>query len=222
MMKDTQRRIQRALSSVRQAFRGVIGSVATDGAVQMITGEGLSGESLSDVELFQQYGTTSVPPKGTMAIVLPLGGESSHAVAIATEHGSYRIKGLKQGELALYTDEGDSVIFNRGRVINMTTKTLNISAEESVNVTAKNINLTATQGATVDTPIATVTHQLAVDEQITGNGGMSMSGGSGIALTGNMKMDGDATISGDAKIGAYSFLGHKHPETGSETGAPNA
>ncbi|CAB3764089.1 hypothetical protein LMG29542_04776 [Paraburkholderia humisilvae] len=211
--KDVDNRITRMLNGVRQAFRGVLGSVSSDGPVQMSQGEGLAGENLPDLELFQHYGYTSNPPAGTMKIVVPLGGKTSHGVIVATEHGSYRLKSLPAGAVALYTDEGDSVVLNRGRVIDITTKTLNINAEETVNIATKTLNISAGTGTTIDTPTATLTHELSVAEQITGKGGMSMSGGDGAQID-------NLNVSGKAKIGDIDFNNHGHPETGSTTRTP--
>lgn len=198
MIKEIEKRIARALSGVRQAFRGVISTVDSDGPVQLVTGEGLAGENVPDVELFQHYGYTSNPPAGTMKINLPLGGMTSHTVTIATEHATYRLKSLKPGELALYTDEGDSIVMARGRVIDLTTQTLNIKASIAVNI---------------DTPTVNMTHQLSVTEKITGQGGLSMSGGDGAQID-SLKVENDAVI------GGKSFNGHRHPETGSTTLTP--
>jgi len=197
-IKDIDKRIERMLAGVRQAFRGVLGGVDSSGPVQIVQGEGLAGENLADIEYFQHYGYTSNPPADAMKIVVPVGGRTSHSVVIATEHGAYRLKALKTGEVALYTDEGDSIVLSRGRVIDITTKTLNIKAETEVNI---------------DTPTVNVKHQLNVVEKLTGQGGLSMSGGDGAHID-TLNVDNDATI------GGKSYLGHRHPETGSITNTP--
>ncbi|RNM16852.1 phage baseplate assembly protein V, partial [Dickeya undicola] len=72
---------------------------------------------IQDAELFQHYGFTSNPPAGTMGIVIPLGGRTSHSVVVATESASYRIKALQSGEVAIYTDEGAAITLKKGRII---------------------------------------------------------------------------------------------------------
>ncbi len=52
-----------------------------------------------------------------MGIAVPLNGNTSHTVVVATEHGAYRLTELKPGEVALYTDEGAKIVLKRGRVI---------------------------------------------------------------------------------------------------------
>ena len=133
MWNEIDKRINRSLAGVRQAFRSVLTQVDSARKVQLVQADALAGEQLQDNEQFQDYGFTSNPPPGTMAVVLPLGGRTSHGIVIATEHGDYRLKALKPGEVALYTDEGDKFHFKRGRVIDLETVTLNVKASDSVN-----------------------------------------------------------------------------------------
>jgi phage baseplate assembly protein V len=132
MIKDVDKRIARAMAGVRKAFRCVIGTVNTAPNIALMQAAGLAGEKVQDNELFQHYGFSSNPPAGSQAIVLPLGGKTSQAVIIATEHGSYRIKNLKSGEVAIYTDEGDSIILKRNHLIEATTQTFKINATTKV------------------------------------------------------------------------------------------
>lgn len=194
--------VTRAVNSVRLTFRSVIGGVDSGGPVQFASGEALADENVSDAELFQHYGMTSNPPPGTMAIVVPLGGATSHSVIVATEHGSYRFKELKPGEVALYTDEGDSFVFSRGRVTTLKTRILNVEAEESVNF---------------NTPLVNMSELLQVTGTITGKGGMAVSGGDGVSVDGSMD------VTGDVKSKGISVPHHKHPgDSGGVTGEPIA
>ncbi|MCO8326801.1 phage baseplate assembly protein V [Burkholderia cenocepacia] len=200
MNREVKNQIDRALAGVRQPYRAVISTCASDTPVQLAQIDGLAGETTPDVELLQQYGITSNPPSGTMAVVVPLGGKTSHGVIVATEHASYRIMSLKPGEIAIYTDEGDSLVFRRGRVIDITTETLNIKASTAVNI---------------DTPIVNMTKRLNVQEQITGQGGMAVSGGDGVEVDGSMR------VTQDVEAGGKSLVHHKHPgDSGGTTGEP--
>jgi phage baseplate assembly protein V len=137
-IKMIDERISRKLAGMRQAFRGVVTLVRAAGAVQFVQGEGIKGEKVQGAEMFQHYGYTSNPPAGTMCVVLPMGGKTGHGIVIATEHGTYRLKNLQPGEVALYSDEGDSVILKRGRVMEVTTQTLTVNcATATVNCTGK-------------------------------------------------------------------------------------
>lgn len=120
---------QRMLQQVRQAFRAVAVS-NTQAGIAGVEMQGLAGEAVSG-ELFQQYGFTSAPLAGAEYIVIPVGGNSNHAVVVACEDARYRLK-VENGEVALYTDEGDYVHMKRGRVIEVETDTLRIKAMTKV------------------------------------------------------------------------------------------
>ena len=121
--------VERAMRGVRQAFRA-IGTRNTHGPSIGVQMQGLAGETVTG-ELAQHYGFTSAPLAGAEFIVLPIGGNSRHAVVIATEDARYRLK-IRDGEVALYSDEGDHVHLKRGRVIEVVTETLLIKASTKV------------------------------------------------------------------------------------------
>lgn len=205
MIKDIDRRIDRALSGVRQAFRCVLTQVNSTPEVQLVQADALADEQLQDNEQFQDYGYTSNPPPGTMAVVLPLGGRTSHGIVIATEHGDYRLKSLKPGEVALYTDEGAKIVLGRGRVIS-------VDCDE-FRVNCKNYQVNASGGAKFDTPMVTASAQVTAQGQINGNGGMAVQGGNGAAVTGSLNITGAVTASGDVKAGAISLQQHTHTDS---------
>ncbi|ASN71141.1 putative baseplate assembly protein [uncultured Caudovirales phage] len=121
--------VERAMRGVRQAFRA-IGTRNTHGPSIGVQMQGLAGETVVG-ELAQHYGYTSAPLAGAEFIALPIGGNSKHVVVIATEDARYRLK-IKDGEVALYTDEGDHVHLKRGRVIEVETETLLVKASKKV------------------------------------------------------------------------------------------
>ncbi|USS56975.1 phage baseplate assembly protein domain-containing protein [Pseudomonas kermanshahensis] len=121
--------VDRALRGVRQAFRAV-GTRNTHGPSIGVQMEGLAGETVAG-ELAQHYGFTSAPLAGAEFIALPIGGNSKHVVVIATEDARYRLK-VKDGEVAIYSDEGDHVHLKRGRVIEVVTDTLLVKASTKV------------------------------------------------------------------------------------------
>ena len=86
----------------------------------------MAGETRSDIERFQEYGLTSVPHEGAEAVVVFPGGNREHGLIIAVDDRRYRLKGLADGEVALYTDEGDKIHFKRGNIINIVTETLDV------------------------------------------------------------------------------------------------
>lgn len=138
-MKDIDRidrRIARALTRVRQGFRAVLTALDSKPGVQLIQADGLSGEKLQASELFQHFGFTSAPPEGTQCIVLPLGGKTAHSVIVATEAGSYRVDGLKGGEVAVYNQSGAKIVLKEGKVIEVECDEFTVKAGKSIRMTA--------------------------------------------------------------------------------------
>lgn len=114
----------------------------------------LAGEVKDNVEHLEPYGFTACPHPGAEALAGFIGGDRSHAVVIVIADRRFRLQGLKSGEVALYTDEGDFIHFKRGRVIDIETVTLNVKATDSVNF---------------DTPLLTSTGRIeSVGDQIAG------------------------------------------------------
>lgn len=90
-----------------------------------------AGEAKDDMEHFEPYGITSCPLEGAEALAAFI-GDRSHGVVLVVSDRRYRLQGLEAGEVALYTDEGDVVHLKRGRVIEVKTATLKISADTAV------------------------------------------------------------------------------------------
>lgn len=210
MIAEIDARIRRHLAGVRQTFRGVLTLVKAAGAVQLVQLDGLAGEQLQDNELFQHYGYTSNPPAGTMAIVLPIGGKTSHGVIIATEHGSYRLKNLKSGEVAIYSDEGDSVILKRGRLIEATTQTFRLNTQV--------MEVNASTKIDFNTPMVTCSEQATIQHRLTGNGSLTITNASGTggssSFTGGISQTGGSyTSDTDVVANGISLHGHHHTNT---------
>lgn len=93
----------------------------------------LADETLDGAEHWQPYGYTYKPHAGAEALVLAVGGHRAHSVVIACADRRYRLTGLADGEVALYTDEGDKIHLKRGKVIDIETNTLNVKAAAAVN-----------------------------------------------------------------------------------------
>lgn len=117
MLAPLQRKI--ALMASRAILRLVDDSTDWQ-AVQL---DLLDGETRAEVEYAQDYGFTSHPHPDAEVVALSLGGSRDHVVAIKVGDRRYRLKGLQQGEVALYTDEGDKIVLKRGGVIEMTAAT---------------------------------------------------------------------------------------------------
>lgn len=229
MMHIISQRINQALARIRQAFRIRLGATDSEAAVQRIQAQGIGNESLRGAELFQQYGFTSHPQPGTMGIVLPLGGVSSHSIIIATEHGAYRLKSLKPGEVALYTDEGAKIVLKRGKLIEADCETFRVNCTGfEVNCTEATVNCdtfatTANDSASFTTPELSTSEKLTAQGLISGNGGMSVKGGEGSHFEGNLNQTGGSfNTDGDVSTAETSLNDHRHSNghNGAPTGGP--
>lgn len=196
-----------ALGTVRQAFRGKLNLVKSADNIQKVQVSGLADETLQDVELMQQFGLTSVPPAGTQVVVLPMGGETTHSIVIATENGSFRVKNLKSGETAVYDESGSTIILKQGRLIEIDCDILKITATTKVEISS---------------PIVETDHVFTAQGQINGNGGMAVQGGSGASFTGNVtQTKGSFTTDGDVTANGTSLVSHTHRgDSGGVTGQP--
>lgn len=211
MWADIERRINGALNRIRLAFRTRLTRVNSAGSVQTFQAKGLAGESLQDCELFQHYGFTSNPLPGAAAIVLPLGGRTSHSIVIATEHATYRLQSLTPGEVALYTDEGAKIVLKRGRLIETDCDEFRVNCKQFV--------VNASEKADFNTPMVTASEQVTAQSQITGNGGMAIKGGSGASFEGDVtQIGGNYSTDGDINAGGTTLKGHHHDYSGGETG----
>ncbi|MGU5666578.1 phage baseplate assembly protein V [Aeromonas hydrophila] len=94
----------------------------------------LADEGADDVERFQNYGHTSVPPAGSEAIVLGLGGARAGLVAIAVEHKGVRPKDLEAGDSCLYHLEGHNLTLHKDGLAELTAKTVIIRATEKMTI----------------------------------------------------------------------------------------
>lgn len=74
-----------------------------------------AGETISGAELLQQYGFTSRPKSGAEAVLVVKG---NMAFVLATDDRRYRLV-VEEGEVALYSDEGDKIHFKRGRNVDL-------------------------------------------------------------------------------------------------------
>jgi phage baseplate assembly protein V len=210
MIREIHRHIERALSGIRLGFRGKLTRNNSASAIQTAQVAGLADELLQSVELLQHYGYTSHPPPDSECIILPLGGCSAHSIVIATEHGTYRLKSLKAGEVALYSDEGDSVILKRGRNMEVTTQTLTVAAAKEVNLNTVTLNINASTAVNITSPSVTLSGNLTVQ--------------GAVVASGNIISSGNLIDSSGKTMAAIrtTYNGHTHVAPNGTTAAPTA
>ena len=103
---------------VRTLFRlAELLRVDSAGAVQTVQIKTGADETLSDVQHREPYGYASHPKKdGAQPLVVALNGDPSHSLVIMVGNRKYRLKGLAEGEVALYDDQAQSVILKRDKI----------------------------------------------------------------------------------------------------------
>ncbi len=138
-----------------EAIRGIIKSVtATASKLMRFDASGRTDEDIENREVMQQYGFGSRPKDGAECLVIK---DGNHFLMIASDDRRYRI-GLQEGEVALYTDEGDSIHLKRGKTIEVKSGgTVDINATGKVLVKAPSVKMG--QGVVIDTAAGVVTTQ---------------------------------------------------------------
>lgn len=110
-----ERRIKAKLRSI--ARRGTLAKITTDGDRQTVQTKGLADDVRDDVEYFEPYGFTSGAPAGSECVILNIGADTAHGVAIMAGGREYRLAGVGEGEVALYHRDGAAVVLrNDGSV----------------------------------------------------------------------------------------------------------
>lgn len=133
--------------------RGVIKMVNDKAKIQRIQASLLAGELKDGLEHYQEYGFSTNPPAGIEALVVFCGGSRNNGVVVATGDRMFRIKELQPGEVAIYTDEGDTIKLGRKRKIQVTTLHLEVNAAEDVTYNTKKFAVNATEKAEFTTPL---------------------------------------------------------------------
>ncbi|MBC3494328.1 phage baseplate assembly protein V [Pseudomonas taiwanensis] len=138
----------------RMIARGTVALASAGSMLQTLQMRLTAGEVKDGLEHFEPYGFTSNPKPGAEGVALFLGGDRSHGVVVCVADRRFRLKELKPGEVALYTDEGDSFVFKRGRIVELDTMTLKVKAGKAVEF---------------DTPLITTTGRIESDgDQVAG------------------------------------------------------
>lgn len=195
-MADQRRTWQRLMGPVWRRIRllvsrGVLKLVNDSLKLQGVQVSLLGGEP-AWAERFQEYGYTSHPHPGAEAIVAAVGGARAHLVALAIDDRRYRVKQLAPGEVAMYDDLGNVIVFKRDKI--------QVEAVQHLEVTAPTCHITAT-----------TTH----DGNVTINGNVQVAGN--ITASGDIT-DGVGSMQGIRD----TYNGHNHPgDSGGTTGTPN-
>lgn len=128
--------------------RAIINAVNDGSGLQSLQIEVLDDELHDEVERFQNYGFTAHPRSGAEAIVVRVGGTASHGIVIAVDDRRYRLRSLKEGEVAIYDDRGQIVHLKRDGILITSPDRVRVEAPR-VDVIADSVNLGGTGGAPV-------------------------------------------------------------------------
>lgn len=148
-------------------IRGIIQQVV-EGVIKRFTASGRSDETITDREYCQHYGFTSRPLEGAEAIII---NEGNHFVMIASDDRRYRIA-LEEGEVALYTDEGDHIRFKRGSELYVKSNNkLTATVAYEADITCPLVTVNASQEMIYNTPLLQVSGNVEVGGGITAGTG---------------------------------------------------
>lgn len=192
--------------------RGTLLLVNAAARVQKIQARLLGDEVGDNLEYFEHYGLTSNPPSGLEAAVFFVGGSRDHGVVVGVADRQFRIKGLKSGEVALYTDEGDKIELLRDRKMRVTTLHLTIDAQEDATVNTKAYTINASSGVVYNTP----------SYKLGGGNGCAATIDANMSITGDTTQNGSIVSTGDQVAAGVSTAHHTHTgDSGGTTGEPS-
>lgn len=160
--------------------RGVVALANSAGKIQRLQMRLTHGELKDGMEHLEPYGFTSCPHVGAEGLAAFLGGDRSHGVVIVVTDRRHRFQNLKPGEVAIFTDEGDYIHLKRGRVIDIKTGTLNVSAATAVNFDTPLITQSGrivSQGDQIAGGVSQINHPHAGVKQGTDQSGPPVPGG---------------------------------------------
>lgn len=161
--------------------RAVVTGVNAAKKCQALQVELMADEPKDDVEHLEPYGFTSSPHLDAEAIALFPDGDRSHGIIIMVSDRRYRVTGLKNGEVCLYTDEGDMIKMKRGRTIEITTENYVVNTKTYVvNTTDFTLNaamatLNASSKITLTTPTVSASADIKAANNISDGWGSMQS-----------------------------------------------
>jgi len=191
---------------------GLIEATKDSGDLQFIQATYLEGETKNDVRKMHHFGFSSHAPKGSECIAVSVAGNREASVIIATENREFRFKNLGEGEVAIYSKDGDYIHLKDGNAIDIKTKTLTIDAEDEVTVNTKTANVNASTGANITAPLTKIDGNLEVTgtSKLTGdvtaeasvNATQNVTAGVGVTAP---QVTGSTTVGGPSIVAATSL-----------------
>jgi len=182
MLEPMQRRVMLMIAPA------TITAVDDSKAIQKLQIKLGKDEVRENINHIQQYGFTSHPKPQSECAVIFVGGNRDHGLVIAVDDSRYRLKSIGEGEVALYSDEGDVIHLKRGNKIEIKSAT----------------------SVTIDAPDTTITGNVSIEGNVSVAGMTEVEG----ALSSSTSVA-DSTGSMQAMRGIYN--GHKHGSSSGPT-----
>lgn len=186
---------------------GIIEASKDDGPLQFIQATYMADETKNDVRKMHHFGFSSHAPKGSECIAVSVAGNREASVIIATENREFRFKNLGEGEVAVYSKDGDFIHFKNGKAIEISTNALTINAVNTVTVNTATANVNASAGANITSPMTTVDGDMTVTGDITAQKNINVT--QNVTVTGNVQgtgVIGTATVGAPAITAATSLI----------------
>jgi len=144
--------IQRRMSLM--VGRAILSAVDNSKSTQFVKVTALHGETLDEIERFQEYGFETYPLEGAEGFMVFMNGNRDRGVALCFMDRQYRPDYLSEGEVVNYTDEdketdGHRAHFKRGQLLEIKNKELIIHSKDKVEVNTKDATINCTGKATI-------------------------------------------------------------------------
>ncbi|MCE5274873.1 MAG: phage baseplate assembly protein V [Deltaproteobacteria bacterium] len=185
--------------------RTLISQVA-EGVIKRFSGSGRSNETFAAREYFQHYGFTSSPKAGAEGVAIVQGNV---IYLIASDDRRYRVS-LADGEVALYTDEGDFVHFKRGNLLHVSTgRALQIDAVQDVEINTARAVVNASQSATISAPAVVLACNTVTMQPPSGGAAAATLQGN-VSIQGTLQVTGSISASGTITDAGGNTNHHSH------------
>lgn len=143
--------------------RGVLKGVTESSKRQQLQVTVLEGETIDDVERMQNYGFTSYPTGGDVAVAF-VSGNREQGIVLVVDDRRYRLQ-LQAGEVAMYDDLGNKVELLRDMV--KVTAVQHLEAEAPTTLLKSAVTI---EGSLTVTGTSTLNGNIATTGTITNNG----------------------------------------------------
>jgi phage baseplate assembly protein V len=133
-----------------------------------------NGTTRSDVEILQPFGVSSMPPAGSLMVVLAVGGDQGDLVGLPVGAPGARMGGLAPGESVLYGAAGQRVLCKADGSVNVLSATAVKIKGQDVTIEADSLTGKAT-AITLDGPV-TIKGNLTVEGSASIGGSLTVGG----------------------------------------------